>query len=105
MSFLNPRLYVEPYPYQPDYLEIANKYYPSIEESKDDYVALESIANEQEVIDFIQEIERKQQEREAFLNRENNIPHRNPNEYEEKEIYDIQNAVGENWHKYINNQE
>lgn len=103
MKYFNPREYLRPY--NAEYLEIANKYYLHIEENKDDYVALETIANEQEVIDFIEKLDRKQREREAFIERENNIQHRNANEYTAGEIYDIQNNVGDNWHEYINNEE
>lgn len=71
MDYLNPRVYLKPF--TPDKLEIANRYYPSIEENKADYIALESIRSDvQWFIDAIneeREAERKEQE-EALVTEE-----------------------------------
>ncbi len=101
MDYLNPRVYLNPF--TPDKLEIANRYYPSIEENKADYIALESIRSDvQWFIDAInekREAERKEQE-EALMNEEQLAMRRF--EEDKQWLDDVRNSLGEeNWRRYV----
>ena len=63
MGYLNPHLYLEPF--DPERLEIANEYYPSIEANRGDYIALENIPTEAQW--FIDEIEKEREEKRKKL--------------------------------------
>ncbi len=101
MDYLNPRVYLKPF--TPDKLEIANRYYPSIEENKADYIALESIRSDvQWFIDAIneeREAERKEQE-EALMTEEQLAMRRF--EEDKQWLDDVRNSLGEeNWRRYV----
>ena len=101
MEYFNPRLYLEPF--NPDKLEVANEYYPSIEENKGDYIALESIqAKGQWFIDAIieeQETERKKLE-ETMMNEEQLAIQQFEND--KQWLEDVRNSLGEeNWRRYV----
>lgn len=101
IDYLNPRLYLNPF--TPDKLEIANRYYPSIEENKADYIALESIRSDvQWFIDAIneeREAERKEQE-EALMTEEQLAMRRF--EKDKQWLDDVRNSLGEeNWRRYV----
>lgn len=101
MGYLNPHIYLDPF--MPDKLEYANKYYPTIEANKDDYIKLEAI--QEKVQSFIDEINkekeaerRKQEEEETSANE---IAMRRCDE-DKQWLDDVRNTLGEeNWRKYI----
>ena len=101
MEYLNPHLYLEPF--APDKLETANKYYPSIEENKWDYIALENIQAETQW--FIDEIkkereEKRKEEEKAGMNEEQHAIHRFEND--KQWLDDVRNSLGEeNWRRYV----
>ena len=105
MEYLNPHLYLEPF--EPDKLEIANEYYPSIEENKWDYIALENIQAEvQWFIDALAE-EREEKRKdleealmEALMNDEQLDFQRIEND--KLWIDEVRNSMGEeNWRQYV----
>lgn len=101
MDYLDPHLYLNPF--LPDRLEVANKYYPSIEANKDDYIALEHI--ESEVKWFVDEINeereiKRQKEEEASMNEEQLALRRS--EEDRQWLEEVRNSLGEeNWRRYV----
>lgn len=101
MDYLNPRLYLNPF--IPDKLETANKYYPEIENNKDDYIYLEDILHKvQWFIDAInEEKEMRRKEEEEFLKSEEQVALRS-SEDDKQWLEDVRNSLGEeNWRKYV----
>ena len=101
MDYLNPRLYLNPF--IPDKLETANKYYPEIENNKDDYIYLEDILHKvQWFIDAInEEKEIRRKEEEEFLKSEEQVALRR-SEDDKQWLEDVRNSLGEeNWRKYV----
>lgn len=101
MDYLNPRVYLNPF--MPDKLEIANRYYPSIEENKADYIALESIRSDvQWFIDAInKEREAERKEQEETLKNEEQLAMRRFEE-DKQWLDDVRNSLGEeNWRRYV----
>ena len=98
IKYFNPREYLRPY--NPKSLEVANKYYLDIESNKKDYVALENIANQSEVAEFIKyRDELSRHEQEQMEQEQSTQPA--TNEYDEHTMNDIMGVVGDQWQEYI----
>ena len=97
MEYLNPRLYLKPF--DPDRLEVANKYYESIEANKGDYIALEGIQEDAQwfitQLDEEREAERKNKE-EALMSEDQ------PFVKDKQWLDDVRDSLGEdNWRNYV----
>ena len=94
MEYCNPRLYTNPY--NGEYLNIVNPYYPEIENNKDDYVELEKIKDK--LAWFIDkrkiEIEQKRKAIEDVLNEQKENP-------SESWIEATKDYLGADWEKYV----
>lgn len=111
MEYFNPRLYLKPF--NPDKLEVANEYYPSIEANKRDYIALESIqAKGQWFIDAIieeQAAECETQEQEEVMAFDSEVVEKNEREdairrfnMDQSFLEEIRNSLGiYHYKKYI----